>query len=413
MVKKKKKSFRKKSLKKSPINASIPVGTPRSRAWEPTELARVKHYVLHGVSELHEWPETFGVYICGEQYPECRLPFHERQQMQDSAYVECNYTFSSSLFHLNCHSKCTLPRPVMCNVTNCGIEFHKADILLQHLQFNHLRTYQDLWTESTFALKPNAQQFMFGMYTIMTNNKSVSKLRWVCIYCTQKFSSPEEWHNHRRHSNVCRAQVVEIVWNSRSEKWANKWRLLNSSFKKFVCGVCEGNSAPTVDGRRKSKATSSDVPKEKEEAVEDKNNFNDVDVKAGNGIDDDVYGSRDPSDDARTVVMTCGSLSDFLSHICERHTHKAFVCLSCVKVIHVADEEHHRSCLGVSCEGLVDSDRIYPNSKQIVQWVAQVTKELVAAGDMEYTGSLSTGASTKSHSFRTNNALSVWDLSNA
>ena len=53
--------------------------------------------------------------------------------------------------------------------------------------------------------------------------------------------------------------------------------------------------------------------------------------------------------DEDEVVVKYGSLSDFLSHICEFHTHSAFICLSCVKVVHISDEQvrEHKSGLMV------------------------------------------------------------------
>ena len=82
-----------------------PVRPPRKRAWEPTELSRVKHYVLHGISLLHgdqggggdlgegvegEWVNTYGIYLCEESLPECKLPFFEQEEMYNSPYRPYN-----------------------------------------------------------------------------------------------------------------------------------------------------------------------------------------------------------------------------------------------------------------------------------------------------------------------------------
>ena len=79
--------------------------------------------------------------------------------------------YSSSLFHVNCHALCTLRRQVSCHLSpKCGLDFRKADVLLEHLHQQHLRDYMQLWADSTFALKPNAQQVPGSFFSQMWKN---------------------------------------------------------------------------------------------------------------------------------------------------------------------------------------------------------------------------------------------------
>ncbi len=76
--------------------------------------------------------------------------------------------------------------------------------------------------------------------------------------------------------------------------WKDQKKMLKSVFESFVCNLCA----------------------EKQEAL--------------------TVAESEPS---KPMAVKFGSLSEMMSHICESHTHLAFICLSCVQVIHVENSQ--------------------------------------------------------------------------
>ncbi|XP_075241461.1 uncharacterized protein LOC142336476 isoform X2 [Convolutriloba macropyga] len=333
-----------------------------------TELARVKHYILGGIlqEEPRLWIGHFGTYICEEQHPECKLPFLEAEGelMVDNVYFPYSRIYSLSLFHLNIHKRCTLSTPVTCHMMKCddGVTFTKADVFLAHLEQQHTDYYTYFWNNSKFAFKPNCKQFLYGMHYVSFDNCDQSVCRWACVVCRQTFERPEDWQNHRQHRKLCSKQVVEVLYNKHDIKPEQLSDKLWSDDPVF-CGICSHDEE--IHDARESFNYDSSASKQ-----------NTTGSSEADNLDAELFltaGSREK-------VVVHGSLREIINHICEKHTHKAFVCLSCDRALAINSKKHFVNCLQCTEEGLSMSNiRKFKVSKQIMMWTNHLIEELTKA----------------------------------